>query len=73
MSVPQRQLIETITQQCERIEERFPKYRKRLLESIAEIVAVERSHMISHTNVVQKIADQCEALGDLLARDAKEK
>jgi len=66
VAVPQRQLLETIKTQCDQLEERFPGYRKAVFEKLAEIVSLEKGNTKTPTYIVQKIGDQCEALGDLL-------
>jgi len=68
MPAPQRQVLETVRSQCERSEERFTGYRKELLDTLAEVLHIERVHKTSATNVVQQIEGKCEALADLLLR-----
>lgn len=71
MASTQKQLLETIKQQCQSADERFPDYRYQLFAAVADILATERSHRDHPTNVVQKITDKCEALGDLIARESQ--
>ena len=68
MGASQKQLIDVFKRQCQAREDRYSGYRKDLLVALADIANIERSHNIAPTNVVQKIYDQCEALGDLTMR-----
>lgn len=71
MAVPQKQLLDTVKVQCDQVEERFPGYRRALMEKLAEIVGLERLNSKTPTYIVQKIGDQCDALGDLLKHKTK--
>lgn len=68
MPAPQRQVLEAIRRQCEKVEERMPGYRKELLETLAEVIHIERGHQKTATNVVQQIENKCEAVAELLLR-----
>ena len=65
MSAPQRQVLEVINAQCDKAEERFPGYRGELKNTLADILAIERT---KPHNVVQQIEAKLEALGDLVTR-----
>lgn len=63
----QRVLAEKVAE----VPERYPGYRREVLEKIATIVVVERQHIDKHTNVQQKIGDQIETLGKSIRGAAK--
>jgi hypothetical protein len=65
MPVPQQLVIDTIRAHCERVEERYPDYRKELVGYLADIIGIERA---SPRNVVQQITAQLEAFGELYHR-----
>lgn len=72
MGVPQRQLLEVIRENCDAVAEGDPVHARELLRAVAEIVALERQHNKTPTNVVQKIAAQIEALAEVLPQSAAE-
>jgi len=68
MAIPQKLLLETLKAECGRVHARYAQYNKHVLQAVAEIVTIEKSHLNHHTNVVQKVSDQCDVLGELLER-----
>jgi len=62
MSVPQQRVIDTIREQCELLDDRYPGYAKDLIGYLAEVLAIERE---SPHNVKQQIEAQLKAFGDL--------
>lgn len=71
MIVNPQKLLETVTKQIARIDERSPGYKKDLLETISEILALERQNQEQGINIRQKIFDKCDALGKLVAGRTK--
>jgi len=65
MSVPQQRVIDTIREQCELLDDRYPGYVKDLIGYLAEVLAIERE---SPYNVKQQVEAQLEAFGDLYHR-----
>lgn len=61
-------VVDAIKQRCADVEPRFDKYEKELLETVIDILAREREHRISPTNILQKIEDHVEVLGDQIWR-----
>lgn len=68
MPLNDRKIITIILDECESIEERCDGYREELVETITEIIALERQHRVQGTNIQQKINDKCNAAGNFLAR-----
>lgn len=68
MPLNERKIITIILDECESIEERCNGYREELVETIAEIIVLERQHRVQGTNIWQKINDKCNAAGNFLAR-----
>jgi hypothetical protein len=54
-------VLDATKRQCELAEERFEGYRHELLVKVADVLGVEKA---KPGNVVQKIEDQLNALGD---------
>ena len=61
--------ITIIFDECESIEDRCDGYREELVETITEILALERQHLVQGTNIQQKISDKCNAAGDFLTKN----
>ena len=68
MPLNDRKIITIILDECESIEDRCDGYREELVETITEIIALEREHRIQGTNIQQRISDKCNAAGDFLAK-----
>lgn len=68
MPLNDRKIITIILDECESIQERCDGYREELVETITEIIALEREHRIQGTNIQQRISDKCNAAGDFLAK-----
>ena len=67
MPLNSKKTISIILEQCNGIEERCPGYRKEIIGVIADILAYERGHLISHTNIQKKINDKFNATARFLA------
>ncbi len=70
MAVPQQLVIERIRARCEKLEERYPGYRKDLVGYLAEVLSIERA---APPDVVKGIQSQLEAFGDTYHRKTSEK
>ena len=60
--------ITIILDECQSIEERCEGYREELVETITEILALERQHSVQPTTIQQKINQKCNATGNFLAK-----
>jgi len=68
MPLNERKILDIILNQCNQVPERYTGYRRELLETISEIVLLERQHKVIGTNIQVKINDKVNAAGQLLAR-----
>ena len=68
MAVSQQQLLETIKTQLSQVPARSSTYRNDLLNTLAEIVMLERVNRLRRTNIQQEVKAKCEALGVLVAK-----
>ena len=68
MPANRKKLLELISAQIEKSEERCKGYRKALHDHVAEILYLEYENSLKGTNIRQKVEDQCSALGKFLAR-----
>lgn len=62
-----KKIVSIISNQCMNLEERCNGYREQIFNTIADILDLERQHRIRAINIQQKINDQCDATGRLLA------
>ena len=67
MPLNDKKIVSIILEQQVAIEERCEGYRQEIVEVIADILAYERGHRVSATNIQQKINDKCNAAGRFLA------
>ena len=70
MSVSQQKLLDVLKERVHDVDERswVPGYQDQLLESLAEIMLLEREHLESATQISRKVGDKAQALGVYLAR-----
>lgn len=68
MGISHQQLIQTLKNEVDLVSERYPGYRRDLMEALADLVAIEADHERSPTRVFQRVSDKIEALGDLIDR-----
>ena len=61
-------VISIIIDECQKVEERCKGYQEELLNVIPEILAYERGHLVSQTNIQKKINDKCNATAQFLSR-----
>jgi hypothetical protein len=73
MPLHSKRVMTIITDECNKIAPRFGGYNNQLLQTLAEILQLERNHRVQGTNVRQKVSDQIAALGDLISRDRAKK
>lgn len=68
MTVSQQKLLSVIRDRVDQIDEsdRVPGYRRDLLETLAQIVVLEKEHLEAKTQIQKKINDQAQALGTIL-------
>ena len=68
MIVNQQKLLEVLRDQVSLIDEtkRVPGYRTDILETLAQIVLLEREHLEAKTRIQQKVTDKAQALAILL-------
>ena len=68
MIVNQQKLLEVLRDQVSLIDEtkRVPGYRTDILETLAQIVLLEREHLEAKTRIQQKVTDKAQALATLL-------
>ena len=64
----QRKIITIILEQCKCLEDRCDGYKEEVVDTITEIISLERQHQEKGINIQQKISDKCNAAGDFLAR-----
>jgi len=67
MPPTERKTISIVLEECKAIQERCGGYRAALTDAVADILAAERQHRVQGTNIVQKVSDKCNALGEFLA------
>ena len=74
MTVSQQKLLSVIRDRVDQIDEadRVPGYRGDLLETLAQIVVLEKEHLEARTQIQKKINDKAQALGTVLLRDGWE-
>jgi|HubBroStandDraft_1064217.scaffolds.fasta_scaffold359526_2 hypothetical protein len=70
MSVSQQKLLAVIKDRVRDVDEgsRVVGYQDQLMESLAQIVLLEREHLESATLIGRKVADKAQALGAYLAQ-----
>ncbi len=68
------QLLEVLKRQCANAPLRYRKYQRDLLDTLAQVLMIERANRTAPSNVVQQIEGKCEALAELILRgDPSEK
>lgn len=69
MAYNDRKILQVLSGELEKVEERCPGYRDELHHLLGDVLNFEREHAISKTNVVKKIADQVNTVGMYLYRN----
>lgn len=67
MALNQEKLVKMLVEEASALSERCPGYRKEIIETLCEIITLERTHRREGINIKQKIADQCNTLGRFVA------
>jgi len=67
MPLASQRVLKIIFEECNGRELRFHGYHKELIETLSEIIQLERDHRVQGTNIRQRIADKIGALGRLIA------
>ncbi|MDE0652425.1 MAG: hypothetical protein OXI26_02070 [bacterium] len=70
MTVSQQKLLAVLREQVDRIDEtaRVRGYRGDVLETLAQIVILEKEHLEARTQIQKKINDKAQALATVLLR-----
>jgi hypothetical protein len=70
MTVSQQKLLAVLREQVDQIDEaaRVPGYRGDVLETLAQIVVLEKEHLEARTQIQKKINDKAQALATVLIR-----
>jgi len=69
MPLIQKKIVSIISHQCMNLEEKCRGYRDEILNTVADILELERQHRIRSINIQQKINDKCDATGRYLAEN----
>lgn len=74
VTVSQQKLLSVIRDRVDQIDEsdRVPGYRRDLLETLAQIVVLEKEHLETRTQIQKKINDKAQALGTILHKSGWE-
>ncbi len=67
MPLNDKKLDSIICEQCAEIEERRDGYKNKIVKLISKILALERDHLASHTNIQQKINVECNGTAQFLS------
>lgn len=67
MALNQEKLIKMLMEEASALPERCPGYRGEIIETLCEIIVLERKHRREGINIKQKIADQCNTVGRFVA------
>ncbi len=67
MPLNDKKLVSIICEQCAEIEERRDGYKNKILKLISIVLALERDHLVSHTNIQQKINEECTETAQFLS------
>ena len=59
-------ILQVLKDELSEVEDRCDGYKRELLHLLAEVLNLERDHMIARTNIVQKIADEVNTVGMFL-------
>ena len=69
MPANDQKIVAIIFSEIDSVEERSRGYHDELKHAIAEIIAAERGHRVTRTNIDQKVADKINAVGSFLAAE----
>ena len=72
MALNQKILISIIMEEAGKLPERCDGYREEVIETLCEIITLERQHRREGTYIKQKITDKCNTLGRFLSENRAE-
>jgi len=72
MALNQQKLISIIMEESRKLPERCTGYREEVIDTLSEILTLERQHRREGIYIKQKIADKCNALGRFLSDNRPE-
>ena len=67
MALNQQKLVSIIMEESRKLPERCKGYQAEVIETLCDIIALERQHRREGIYIKQKVADKCNALGRFLA------
>ena len=67
MALNQHKLVSIIMDEADKLPERCQGYRKEVIETLCEIITLERQHRREGIYIKQKITDKCNTLGRFLS------
>ena len=67
MALNQQKLVSIIMGESRKLPERCAGYRAEVIETLCDIITLERQHRREGIYIKQKVADKCNALGRFLA------
>ena len=67
MALNQQKLVAIIMEESRRLPERCEGYKAEVIETLCDIITLERQHRREGMYIKQKVADKCNALGRFLA------
>jgi hypothetical protein len=65
-------LIDALKWEIDQLPERYIGYHKALLDTLVDVVALERENAMVRINIVQKVRDKTESLAKLVETKASE-
>lgn len=63
MSYNDRKIVNILLEECSQIEDHYSDYKNDMKHLVAEVLNLEREHIIRKINIVQKIGDQVNTVG----------
>ena len=69
MALSQQKLVSIIMDEAGKLPERCEGYREEVIETLCEIVTLERQHRREGIYIKQKITDKCNTLGRFLSEN----
>lgn len=69
MPANDQKIVAIMFSEIDAVEERCKGYHDELKYAIAEIIAAERGHRVTRTNIDQRVADKINAVGSFLAAE----
>ncbi len=68
MSFNAGKMANLILKECDSVEERCEGYKKKILDTIIEILRAEQEHKTQWTQIQQKVNEACHNAGDFLSK-----